>query len=145
MIAQPADAVAFLTKECEHLRQTYYESIKEIQTLERYCLVTVGAIWSWCAANLSQPSSQIVIWIPVLIAPLFGLRAWGIYRTLAAMRRYLHRVEAAFQLPDALGWERYHGEHPDPVQVASGYAFWIALQALTGVAALVFHRLVAAI
>jgi hypothetical protein len=130
---------AFLLSEAEYLRKVYYDSDKEIGVLERYALVASGAIWSWCAANADSAVFPVLVWLPLLLQILFGLRAWGIYRMMITTRRYLAEVEEkTVGLSKDLGWGRYLSQHGRGLRVATGYLFWAVLHAISILIALVY-------
>jgi hypothetical protein len=136
----PTNLAEYLLKESEHLKKVYDESAKEISILERYALVATGAIWSWCAANVKSPVFHVLIWVPLIIQILFGLRAWGIYQSMVSTREYLERIEMTVQLPEGLGWGRFLKQHSRGLRVSTSYAFWIALHIITLVVALLYGR-----
>ncbi len=134
---QPVD---YFTKEVEQLRGMYAENAKEIWDSERYCLLATGAIWSWSAAHPGDPGGRLLLWAPVLITGLFGLRAWGTYKKMTLIRTYLAELEREIALPNNLGWERRFSSEAARFRTTTAYAFWFLLFAIDVVVATVFRR-----
>ena len=55
------DEHEYLQKEAEYIRGAILISIDKIEELERYALLTTGAIWSWSAANSQSPAVRIIL------------------------------------------------------------------------------------
>jgi hypothetical protein len=132
----------YLGKEIDHLRRRFTEIADQVAALERYALLATGAIWSWCVSNADAPGTKLLVWAPFVMTQLFGLRAWGLGRTLRLIRRYLVAVEATVPLPDGLGWQRYLAREPSrSVQWLTGTGFWVLLSLVTLAFTLFFGRL----
>lgn len=126
----------YLLGESEHLRTLYRESAQETWTLERYAMAATALVWSWCAAHLDAPGFRLLIWTPVIITIVLGLRAWSIYRNMAVACQYLARLESALGLPEELGWERHLARHRNPLRIATAYLFWPLISSIAVVVAL---------
>lgn len=118
----------YLQGEVEFVRKSYLNGVDDIRKLERYIVVIVAAVWSWCAGNLSSPALPLIAWVPFAAAVLFGLRAWSISVQVQSMRRYLAKVESHLDLPGQLGWERNRAGTAVLVRVATGWLFWALVQ-----------------
>lgn len=128
----------YLMSEAEYMRKIFEDSAKWIEVLERYSLLVTGAIWSWVAANISNTEFQIkyIIWLPVLVQFLFGVRAWSISKDMASMIDYLKKIETKIQLPDNLGWATYWDTNRSRYRDVTGYLFWGVLQCISLIVAL---------
>ena len=128
----------YLSGEVEFLRNRYAEWVKETRVLERYALVTTGAIWSWGAVKFSNHefapiiwAPVIIMWAPVIITLMFGLSTLGVYRNMVAAREYLLKIEKSVKLDEDFGWWQYLKAHGDPLRDRTGTAFWWVLVPLT--------------
>jgi len=119
----------FLLKEFELLRNELDESVKEARAIERYALVTTGAIWSWVVAQTEETTIyQPLVWLPAILVLFFAFRALGLSVHVRDIGKHLAEIEQAFHLPEDLGWEqlyekKYHGT-PKRISV---YVFWAGL------------------
>src|SRR5689334_1936758 len=113
----------FLAKELDHVRQVYADAIQEISTIERYSVAAAAAIWSWCAAHITDPGVSTLLWLPVAVAILFGLRAWGIFQRMSAASSYLLTLERRMKLPAGIGWE-HHRAPSTRLRTVTGFLFW---------------------
>jgi len=130
------DMPDYLVKEADHLRARYGELRRETRALETYTLTAVGVIWSWCAANGESTHSDYLVWLPVPVVLLFGIRALGISLLMSTVGSYLLRLESTFtDLPDELGWERFsRKDRAMTIWPFTAYAFWGSLSVLSVVA-----------
>lgn len=133
----------FLLQEHESLRREIESTLQEQLTLERYVLVSVGALTGWILTHKVAQSYSNLAWaispIVVAFAALRALIIGGIFGDISA---YMRRIETAFDLPREVGgWEhyRYLQRHPpnkkrNLVVMAKGLqktAFWILLLGIT--------------
>jgi hypothetical protein len=125
------NAQDFFMKEVDYLRGGINSSIQETRSLERYALMIIGVIWSWCAAHPGQQGLKLIIWFPFFTTFLFGLRCWGIAKRIRVTDDYLGRLEGKSGFSDGFGWERHQAENRSPFEVKAVYLFWGILQAAT--------------
>ena len=128
-------SLEYLEKEVDYLRSTYSEHRKETRALETYALLAVGAVWSWCATNSSYSQVPFVLWVPFIIANLFGIRAFGVYMQMRTIQKYLANLEKTEKLPCELGWEDFIGkDYTRAIWPITAFIFWGTLCILTSIA-----------
>jgi hypothetical protein len=123
--------IEYVLNECAHVRKSYDDRVNQTRALERYSIIATGGIWSWCATNPGSPEVALLKWMPAIITFLFGIRAWGNAKAIAATRNYLALVEQHLALPGNIGWGRYLEKHQEPRLAMTAYLFWAILQILT--------------
>ena len=137
--APPISGREFLLLEVQYVRSLHTEAARETRALETYATLASGAIWSWVIANHDAPGRSILLWVPLAITQLLGMRAWVVYRLMRTMRKYLVALEATASLPNGLGWECFHTNAPGRrLRVATAVAFWNALSLGNVTVALLF-------
>ena len=134
----------YLIKESEYLRKIYEDFRKETKALEKYTLLAIGGIWSWCIANYTSNNNiYYLTWLPVIIVSLLGFRAFGIYMQMKTVKKYLIRLESSINgMPKEIGWERFLLNEPlRVIWPLTAFMFWITLTILTIVAPSVFLKI----
>ncbi len=123
----------YLINEANYLRESFDTSAKEIGMLERYALLTTGTIWAWIVSNVDNSAFNIeyIIWLPLFIQVLFGLRAWSVYNDMRALLNYISEIEKSFKLTSNLGWAQYWTRNRSKYRSTTGYVFWIILNLAT--------------
>ncbi len=134
----------YLAKEIDYLRSTYLELRKETRDLEMYAIVTVGAIWSWYVTTISSGKDHTnysivldyILWLPHMVAILFGARAMGVYMQMRRTKKYLEVLEENANLPAEVGWEKYlNHDWSRAIWPITAVAFWSLLSIFTGIVA----------
>ena len=127
---ETTDSADYFVREQAYLRDTYAALRKETRELETYTLLAVGAIWSWCAANSGTGHIAYLVWLPVVIVGLFGMRAFGVYLHMRALNRYLSTLES--RLCDSTGWMHFAAASDYRwIWPATAFVFWVTLTVLT--------------
>ncbi len=124
----PVGLEQYLLHELAHVRAIEAQAARETRALETYATLASGAVWSFAVLNLDAPGFLGLIWLPMIVTQLLGLRAVSIYGIMRAMRRYLVRVETRVALPEGLGWEQFFGPAPQrKTRVTTAIVFWVLL------------------
>jgi len=123
----------YLQKEAEYLREAILTLIDKIEELERYALLTTGAIWSWAVANSQNPSVRIriLLWVPFIIQSLFAYRALVKWRHLKLHMEYLAMLESQMELKSAMGIGSFILQKWGKLARRTGAIFWILLSLIT--------------
>jgi len=116
----------FQTKELESLRQELNDSVKAIWEIERYALTLTGGIWAWGIPQANKGFAA-VMWLPLGLNLLFGLRALALYRHVNRISGYLLLVERKLWGGERQGWENYFRKNTDPLTLITAYVFWGSL------------------
>jgi hypothetical protein len=99
--------------------------------LERYALISTGAIWSWLAGITSADWDPALKWLPFGINLFFFIRAIGLIFRTREIGRYLADAEEYFVVPTKLALEgRYN---PWGLKMITVWSFWVALLLATAV------------
>jgi uncharacterized membrane protein len=136
----------FLVAEYSALRAEVLATLSEVRALKRYIVLGCAGIWSWAATHPESP--RALLFVPVVLTLLGGLRAWTYSRDFHFAHVYIGRLEQTL-LEDApgetrrkdafpLGWEKYDKEGHNYVTV-SAIIFWVALLLAAVVAVCVIH------
>jgi hypothetical protein len=110
-------------KEFVALRSEILAQLKDERSLERYVLVTTGAIWVFLITH------HITDWqpwtIPIALVLIASARAWSIMRHLGAMGKYIRtKLE-----PENGGWQHFLEEEQRSsfLRWFSDFGPWICL------------------
>jgi hypothetical protein len=129
----------YLNNEINFLRTNFADLRKETRALETYTLISVSAIWSWCAANSNSSHVIYLIWLPVLMVILFGIRAFGVYLQMITIKRYLVEIENN-TISNDFGWEKFQRNSKlREIWPITAFAFWIILSVVTLIAPTLFR------
>jgi len=128
---------SYLLTELKHVRTVYESWAKETAAIEKFALVTTGAIWSWCATEVEMgETAQIILWAPFLICILFSWRARAIYEDMRVAISYLEKLEVELEyLSNGEGWHYFLREKSKGFRVRTTYWFWYSLVAITAIVA----------
>ncbi|HVT56783.1 MAG TPA: hypothetical protein VHR45_00140 [Thermoanaerobaculia bacterium] len=119
-----AQAHQFLLEEFKALRKEIDDSVGETRLLERVALIATGAIWAWLAEK--NRLNYWLIWSPLVIIVLSGLRSLAIFHRIKMLGLYLNSMEVKYLQPP-YGWEhsKFHREHH--LISMSAVIYWIIL------------------
>jgi hypothetical protein len=140
-VATKLDPSQYLNHEIRYLRKYCMSTMEETQRLERYGVVITASVWSWVATYQKNPASLLAGWIPVFAVLLLGSRALGLSRELRELRQYIKRSEGYANLPANLGWELNRSEKILVLRGHSAWYFWIVLQTVTVIGAILLNWL----
>jgi hypothetical protein len=129
----------FHLQEFDALRHEMDESVKAIWDIERYILLITGGIWAWSIPQ-SGTAFKGVMWLPLGLNLLFGLRALALYRHVNRISNYLLLVEKRLRADEHVGWEHYFRKHTDPFTVGTAYVFWICILLASVILPLIYTR-----
>jgi hypothetical protein len=121
----------YLQKEAEYLRAAILTLIDKIEELERYALLTTGAIWSWAVTNSQNPSVRFLLWAPFVIQSLFAFRALVKWKHLKLHMEYLAKLESQMELKSAMGIGSFILQKWGNLARRTGATFWISLSLIT--------------
>lgn len=114
----------FHLKEYECLRREIEVILQDTRSLEKYIVVTIGAIWAW----LHSIKSADWMWcIPCVFAILGATRAFGINKSFEVFHAYILKLEESFSktgTPE--GWEHFLETHDTGFSKGS-VLFWVLL------------------
>ncbi|ABW32842.1 hypothetical protein [Acaryochloris marina] len=117
----------YLEKEAEYTRAAVLTLIDKIEELERYALITTGAIWSWAAANNQSSAIHYLLWSPFFINSLFAFRAYVKWRHLKLHMEYLANLESKLDLKISIGIGNTTLKKWGKLAEKTGSSFWIIL------------------
>ena len=119
--------------ELEHVRTVYENWSKETAVIERFALVTTGAIWSWCASkNATDNAVLFVVWVPTFLCMLFGWRARIIRRDMLIAEDYLMALEKD-HFSNAVRWQNKFKEKSSKRRAKNAFLFWVILIITTAI------------
>ncbi len=121
----------YLIEEAEYTRQTILFLIDKLQELERYALLTTGAIWSWAIANSQAQGIRLLWWSPLIIQSLFALRALVTWKNLSSHLEYLSEIEKEIMGEGSFGLGAYLQKKWGKLPGRSGALFWVLLIVIT--------------
>lgn len=130
MNEQGSNSSEYLDKEIDYLRNTYLALRKETRDLESYTLLAIGVIWSWFATNSNATHAVFIVWLPLILVQLFGIRALGVFMQMRTIRKYLKQIEND-KLPSGSGWENFlEQDKARFIWPITAFSFWTALTIL---------------
>jgi hypothetical protein len=101
----PAVDDAFRVKHWEQLRAEMNQSLARVVELERYALLSTGAIWTALAATTGSDWDPVIKWLPLVLNTFFALRALGFVMRMRELARHLVAAERHFGLPPEVASE----------------------------------------
>ncbi|HTT11937.1 MAG TPA: hypothetical protein VMG60_13675 [Burkholderiaceae bacterium] len=97
--------------------------------LERYALLSTGAIWAWLATATDTDWNPAIKWLPFLLNLFFALSAVGLVMRTRDIAAVLAATEAHLPLPPELKLE--DARHRRGIRRLAAWAFWPLLLAAT--------------
>ena len=125
---------AFYMAEYGALRAEVLLSLADVRALERYIAVACAAIWSWAAIHPEAPVE--LLWIPIILSCLGGLRAWAYSQDFISTHGYICEIEDLLGTstgPVPGGWEHFPKARRGRITF-SAIVFWILLVVAGGIA-----------
>jgi hypothetical protein len=134
------DPREFHLKEWEFLRADIRSQVEQAKYLEFATIAGLAAFYAWFASSTKQ-LHQLVLWLPVALVFLGGLRSYGTLKHIQRQAKYVRRLEEylSANAGPLIGWDRTR----DKLQAksaelkVSAALFWAAALAVT-LAALAF-------
>lgn len=132
----------FMKEEYLTLRKEIEDSVLELATLERQCVLATAGVYTWLATSgLKGEVVTHLAWsIPVIISIFGALRSLSAGQHLRRLSCYIKEIEreVAQENKYATGWEHFHSEATKSnFRTKVRFAAWLTLIALTLVVA--FH------
>jgi hypothetical protein len=124
-----AASETFLIERWKQLRAEMNEVISRGVELERYALLSTGAIWAWLATATDVDWSPAFKWLPFMLNAFFALRALGLGLRTREIASSLAAAETRLSLPLELTPESARG--PRGIKMVTAWAFWPLLLAVT--------------
>ena len=121
------DAKEFLMKEYDALRKQIDDLTRELLSIEKWCLIVSGVIWSWLASTQNKSMPELIYWCPAIISCLFGLRVLGLHRSTLLAGKYITGLEKTLCLPKGFGWESYLTSKRPLLIAIPAYLYWVLL------------------
>jgi hypothetical protein len=119
----------FMLKHWERLHAEMNEVVSRYVELERYALLSTGAIWTWLATTIDSDWNPALKWLPLLLNAFFALRAIGLVLRTREITAYLAAAEKHFSVPPQLALENAY--KPRSLKMLTVWAFWPLLLAAT--------------
>jgi hypothetical protein len=141
-MSQESDDTKLTFEEFTSLRSEIENTLKEYGNLEKAVAGACAAIYAWLAKGDSGHPTTWAAWvIPVGLAGLGGLRAYGLHRRLAELGSYIFMIETEIygqsnRIEQKLraGWEHFCSKDGQPRNGMiswSATAFWTLLGCIT--------------
>ena len=115
----------------EHWKQSRLELkalVSRCVDLERYALISTGAIWAWLGT--AEPGWDPALkWLPLLLNVLFALRALSLVLRYREVGGSLAAAETHFSVPPDLKLEKPY--NPRRIKMITAWVFWLLLLAAT--------------
>jgi hypothetical protein len=119
----------FLLEHWKQLRLEMNEVVARSVALERYALLSTGAIWAWLGTAVDADWHPALKWLPLLLNAFFALRAIGLMLRAREIASALAAAETYFSLPSELRLERR--PFLRGIRMVSVWLFWPLLLAAT--------------
>ena len=119
----------------------YSKRAQEIRETERFTMIACAAIWSWSAAHTNSPAIKYLMWFPVILSVVLGLRCLTIFLAMVSTRKYLFEIEKQIEIPEGFGWARKL-ERPERPRSYISCIFWFLFQSLTIVVAIIYGKFI---
>lgn len=99
-------------KEYDKLQNEISQLLGEIGSLEKFSVVSSGAIFSWFLVNSDKIPNKIGFFLPAILVLLFGLIAFGLFKRVKLIGEYIKGNYEKLLNEDqnqqyAFGWENY--------------------------------------
>jgi hypothetical protein len=132
---------SWIVEESKFIRDLYYRRSQEIRETERFTMIACAAIWSWSAANTNSPAIKYLMWFPVILTVVLGLRCMTIFLAMVSARKYLFKIEKQTEISGGFGWATELERQERPRSYIS-YIFWFLFQSLTIVVAILYGKFI---
>ena len=120
---------SFMLRHWERFHAEMNEVVSRYVELERYALLSTGAIWTWLATTIDSDWNPALKWLPLLLNAFFALRAIGLVLRTREITAYLAAAEKHFSVPPQLALESAY--KPRSLKMLTVWAFWPLLLAAT--------------
>ena len=121
----------FLLKHWDGFRTELDDTVTRYVELERYALISTGAIWSWLAGITGADWDPALKWLPFGLNLFFFIRAIGLVLRTREIGGYLEAAEEYFSVPTKLALEGQY--NPRSLKMITVWSFWVALLLATAV------------
>jgi hypothetical protein len=142
ILALPSATLDVLKEEQKQRRSEIDALMLRFDEDQRYGLAITGAVWTWFATNIDKvpaPLLYVAAFVPAAIMVFFLWRRSAIASSLQRSAAYVLRLEEAFGVPEALGWERWLAKTFGSSSLSRATrVFWYALVLLNLALALLF-------
>ena len=95
----------FLPRPWSGFRDEINETVSRYVELERYALLSTGAIWTWLAGTTNADWNPLLKWLPLGLNMFFCLRAIGLMRRTHEISKYLKSAEEYYRITGDLALE----------------------------------------
>jgi len=119
----------FLLEQWKHFRAEMNEVASRCIELERYALLSTGAIWAWLGTTVDADWHPALKWLPLLLNAFFALRALGLLLRAREITSSLAVAEARPSSPAQLRFES--GGKLRGLRMVTVWVFWPLLLAAT--------------
>ena len=137
-------SIEYYLKEHSALREEINELIKDSRTLERWALVSIGAILVWLFSNQQTPYKFWAYWIPFLLSAFCAIRVLFYQSNLGHAVSYSMKLEKLFCTIDGLEGSNHYVEKARSQQWCKysipSIVFWSALTGIMAAFAY-FHKM----
>ena len=121
------DQNEYAIKEAEYARSAISPLLARIEDLEKYALLSTGAIWAWAVANNTNQAVKLLLWVPLVIQSSLAFRALIAWKNAKLHMEYLARLEAEMGVPPGMGVGSAIYVRWKQLAENTGGLFWVAL------------------
>ena len=121
------DQNEYAIKEAEYARSAISPLLARIEDLEKYALLSTGAIWAWAVANSTNQAVKLLLWVPLVIQSSLAFRALIAWKNAKLHMEYLARLEAEMGVPPGMGVGSAIYVRWKQLAENTGGLFWVAL------------------
>ena len=121
------DQTEYAIKEAEYARSAISPLLARIEDLEKYALLSTGAIWAWAVANNTNQAVKFLLWVPLVIQSSLAFRALIAWKNAKLHMEYLTRLEAEMGVPPGMGVGSAIYVRWKQLAENTGGLFWVAL------------------
>lgn len=101
----------FILSQMSVLEEDVRYYIDQIESNERFALISTASIWAFVASQDWNNALSIVIWIPVIMVAFLSIKRILLAKTIHAKTEYLRDVEKKLELDEGLGWNTFWSKH----------------------------------
>ena len=121
------DQNEYAIKEAEYARSAISPLLARIEDLEKYALLSTGAIWAWAVANNTNQAVKLLLWVPLVIQSSLAFRALIAWKNAKLHMEYLARLEAEMGVPPGMGVGSAIYVRWKQLAENTGGLFWVVL------------------
>ena len=121
------DQNEYAIKEAEYARSAISPLLARIEDLEKYALLSTGAIWAWAVANNTNQAVKLLLWVPLVIQSSLAFRALIAWKNAKLHMEYLARLEAEMGVPPGMGVGSAIYVRWKQLAEYTGGLFWVVL------------------